>query len=164
MPAVSKGDKHRDEISTEVEYVDRGLHSFQEISHICTLHFYCRILFVFWYFYERPECSSVWYWLSLISWLIDLFLDKNTLTAIKMKSYWVEEAKRAVNWASQKLNGWILFEQIIFSVHSDILTRLTLSHNKITSVPANIADLSNLQVCCCCFCLNFVFPGDFNND
>lgn len=38
------------------------------------------------------------------------------------------------------------------TVHNEALTRLTLSHNKITSVPANIADLVNLQVCLCSYC------------
>uniref|UniRef100_A0A915BXS7 Ras suppressor protein 1 n=1 Tax=Parascaris univalens TaxID=6257 RepID=A0A915BXS7_PARUN len=65
MPSVSKSEKNRDESSTEVEHVDRGLHSFQDISQI---------------------------------------------------------------------------------FRNEALTRLTLSHNKITSVPANIADLVNLQV------------------
>lgn len=36
MPAISKADRTRDETSMEVEHVDRGLHSFQEISHICS--------------------------------------------------------------------------------------------------------------------------------
>ncbi|VDK21843.1 unnamed protein product [Anisakis simplex] len=65
MPTISKAERSRDESSAEVEYVDRGLHSFQDISHI---------------------------------------------------------------------------------FHNEALTRLTLSHNKLTSVPANIADLVNLQV------------------
>ncbi|VDN25281.1 unnamed protein product [Gongylonema pulchrum] len=65
MPTISKAERSRDEASAEVEYVDRGLHSFQEISHIF-----------------------------------------NNLA----------------------------------------LRRLTLSHNKISSVPPNIADLVNLEV------------------
>lgn len=43
MPIVGKSDKNRDENVTEVEYVDKGLHSFQDISHICK--FFRSILF-----------------------------------------------------------------------------------------------------------------------
>ncbi|CAG9535761.1 unnamed protein product [Cercopithifilaria johnstoni] len=34
MPIISKADRSRDEASTEIEHIDRGIHSFQEISHI----------------------------------------------------------------------------------------------------------------------------------
>lgn len=35
MPIISKADRSRDEANTEIEHIDRGIHSFQEISHIC---------------------------------------------------------------------------------------------------------------------------------
>ncbi|CAD6185925.1 unnamed protein product [Caenorhabditis auriculariae] len=38
------------------------------------------------------------------------------------------------------------FSQIAHLIDADVITRLTLSHNKISVVPANIADLVNLQV------------------
>ncbi|MCP9258343.1 Tubulin alpha-1 chain [Dirofilaria immitis] len=34
MPIISKADRNRDEASAEIEHIDRGIHSFQEISHI----------------------------------------------------------------------------------------------------------------------------------
>ena len=34
-PVVGKSERAKDEASTEIEYVDRGLNNFQEIGHVC---------------------------------------------------------------------------------------------------------------------------------
>ena len=57
MPVVAKVEKSRDETTAEVEYVDRGLHSFQDISHIC--EFSCFFLsLTLLPFKDRPVVAS----------------------------------------------------------------------------------------------------------